>query len=763
MPAQSISVDDSKNAVDLVNILTNNSSCATISSQNISGNNAIPAENSYGYFNNINGNFPFKDGIVLSTWGSKYSEGPFIREPINGPNSGNSNWKGDSDLEQALGITNTTNATILEFDFVPLTNIISFNYLFASNEYLDNYPCNYSDGFAFLIKETGTSTYENLAVLPGTTTPVSSQNVHPLIPTFNSSTGPKPGCPAKNETYFGSLNTGTTNSSAINYAGQTVVMNAQTNVTIGKTYHIKLVVADHNGELYDSAIFLEAGSFSAKVDLGTNRLLATNNAVCFGQDFIIDTKLPSTYTFNWYKDNVLLTGENGSTYTAKNTGSYKVEVIMSPSNCIATNEIKVEYTPEIILNNSTLIQCDDNGDGITNFDLTKVDSDIKNNNTSLSAVEYYESLTDAQNSSNKIQNSTNYSNKSQNQILIAKVSDTYGCANYAELTLQISNQTIPTQNPVIKCDDDNLQDGYREFNLNNEVSPQLLNGLPNGLSVEYYLNTADAYSQKNAIPNLLTNTIQNQQVIYARIVNGTDCYNITPITLKVNIFSPINFQDEYIPLCSNSSINIGVNSGFLTYLWNTGETLNTINITSPGDYSITVTNANGCNAIKNFHITNSEIATITGVKMNDFSGNENSVIIEYTGAGDYEFSIDGNYYQDNPEFKNLSAGIYSAYARDKNGCGLSIPFKVTILDYPRYFTPNGDGYNDIWYIKNLNQLPASVINIFDRYGKLLKQFSSTSLGWDGSVNGYSLPSDDYWFNLNFKDGKIIKGHFSLKR
>jgi gliding motility-associated-like protein len=86
-----------------------------------------------------------------------------------------------------------------------------------------------------------------------------------------------------------------------------------------------------------------------------------------------------------------------------------------------------------------------------------------------------------------------------------------------------------------------------------------------------------------------------------------------------------------------------------------------------------------------------------------------------------------------------------------------------VLDYPRYFTPNNDGYNDIWQIKNLDNLPQSTLFIFDRYGKLLKQLIASDLGWNGTFNGFTLPTDDYWFHLNLENGKIIKGHFSLKR
>ncbi|MES2239920.1 MAG: choice-of-anchor L domain-containing protein [Bacteroidota bacterium] len=756
--AQAIAVDDSKNASALVSLLTNNSSCLNISTENVSGDNFTPGKNSYGSFSNSSNNFPFQSGIVLSTWSSTESTGPFVRNQGGGSNS----WLGDPDLNQALNI-NSINATVLEFDFTPFTNIISFNYFFASNEYQDYFPCKYSDGFAFLIKEKGSATaYQNLALIPNTAIPISSTNIHPAI-NFVDSFGTNTNCPATNQSYFGQFNNVANNTSPINYAGQTKVFNAKTTVIPGTTYHIKLVIGDDKVNYYDSAIFIEAASFNSVIDLGADKLLATNNAICFGQDYIIDTKLPSNYTFKWYKDNILLTSETNPSYTVKSTGTYKVEASLNPLSCKATQAIKIEYTPEIVLNNSSLIQCDSNGDGKAIFDLTKADSAIKNNNPNLSAVSYFENLAEAKANSNPILNRNNYTNKSANQILIAKVSNSYNCTNYAELTLQISNQVIPNQSPIITCDDNAVQDGFREFNLNNEVSPQLLSGLPNGLNVAYFLNLAEADAQTNAIPNLFTNTMPNQQIIYARIINGTDCYGITPITLKVNTFSPTNFQDETFALCSNSSIDIAVNTGFSSYLWNTDTTTNSISITTPGDYFVTVTNSNNCQATKNFHIVKSEIATITGTQITDFSGNNNSVTIEYTGTGNYEFSIDGNYYQDNPKFSYIASGIYFAYARDKNGCGISSPFRFYILDYPHYFTPNGDGYNDSWTINNLAQLPPTTVQIFNRYGKLLKQFNSPNFNWNGTLNNFLLPADDYWFSLIFEDGKNIKGHFSLKR
>lgn len=751
--AQYITVDDTKTAQQLVENILVNSSCATVSNFSVNGDTFTSGKNSYGYFNAGTSIFPFAEGVVLNTWSADKTIGPFIA----GDNGGGSqSWSGDADLNQALGI-NSVNATSLEFDFTPLTNFISFNYLFASNEYQGNFPCNYSDGFAFLIKVKGsTANYQNLALVPGTTTPVSSVNVRPTIP----ASGAQGGCTALNQIYFNGFNTA---ANATNFGGQTVVMNAQSTVVAGTTYHIKLVIADDQTRFFDSAVFLQAGSFAPKINLGLDRLLATNNAICFGEPFIIDTQLPATYGYKWFKNNSEIIGETNPSYQAGDAGDYKVEITLSPSSCMAIGQIKIEYTPEIILSDSTLIQCDDNGDGKAIFDLTRVDTKIKNNDASLSPVVYYETLADAKSLINPILNSTLYTNKTTNQILYARVTNSYGCVNYAELSLVVSNTIIASQNPVTICDGDLVQDGLFQFDLNLLVTPQVLMGLPAGLLVEYYLNSSDAVAQKNPLANNYSNSIPNQQIIYARIVNGADCYGLVPITLIVNKFSPANFLPETAIVCENSTIPLSVPLGYSSYLWNTGSMNNTIIVKDPGSYTVTVTNANGCKATKTFTVTASGIATITGAKVNDFAGNNNSILIEFTGIGNYEFSLDNSYFQDSPQFDNVSPGYYLGYARDKNGCGLSNPFVVYVLDYPRFFTPNQDGFSDVWEIKNLNLFPEATLTIFDRYGKLLKQLYANSSGWDGTLNGIQLPSNDYWFHLNFKDGKIIKGHFSLKR
>ena len=100
--------------------------------------------------------------------------------------------------------------------------------------------------------------------------------------------------------------------------------------------------------------------------------------------------------------------------------------------------------------------------------------------------------------------------------------------------------------------------------------------------------------------------------------------------------------------------------------------------------------------------------------------------------------------------------------RDKNGCGI-IAENVYLLIHPKFFTPNGDGFNDLWRVKFSEKEPDYTVKIFDRYGKLLKQLGHNSEGWDGTYLGVPVASDDYWFLVTRKNGKEHRGHFTLKR
>ncbi|GAA4897100.1 choice-of-anchor L domain-containing protein [Flaviramulus aquimarinus] len=772
--AQNIQVDSQTYAPQqlIEDILIDSNCINNVVVTNVIGGDFGVSDQSYGYFDATGTTFPFQRGIVLST--GRLSN-------VDGPNTTLSdddapNWGGDNDLETILDESNTHNATILEFDFIPKASAISFRYLFASEEYQQGNPnsCLFSDLFGFLIREESEQTYINIALVPDTQIPVKVTTVHPGIPGS---------CSAQNETYFGSWNDTT---APINFNGQTAVLTATANVLTGATYHVKLVIADEQNYRYDSAVFLEAGSFELSTDLGPNRLIATNNPVCENDTLQLNAIQPGLNSYSWYKDGVLVDIQpsgcsNCGTYSVTDSGTYNVEVGL-PDNCISYGEITVEYLQNPMVNNSTIIECDLNQDGLTTYNLYDAEQDIINGDNDLLIENFYETLQDAESAINKIIIPTEFQNTISQQIIFARVENQLGCFSIAEVTLNISNNNINLP-PFNSCDD-TIIDGITDFNIA-DLTNHIIPLVPIGSTIEFYTDEQEAILGKNAITGTYTNTIPNSETIYTKIENISNCYAISTIDLNV-IYTPILLPDETIYYCSNFfPQTISINAGVLdetpnnyTYQWllnNSPLAANTsiININETGTYTVQVTNPNGCSSSRNIIIASSIVATITqnDITIIDFSDN-NSVMInpENLGQGDYEYALRLENtvfinYQNEPFFDNLKTGFYTVFVNDKNGCGVSIPLNISIIGYPKYFTPNGDGINDYWQIKGISATvnPPKKILIFDRYGKLLKQLPPGSKGWNGTFKNNLLPTDGYWFKVFLEDGRKYSGHFTLKR
>lgn len=244
-------------AEDLVNDILINNPCVSISNVTSSSGTTFGQNASLGYFHSPFGqaDFPMASGIVLST-GDVNS--------IVGPNTsvlsdGTANWPGDDQLENIIlagtGFEMVShNATKLEFDFVSSNAFMSFNFLFASEEY-GTYQCEFADAFAFILTDLMTGNTMNLAVVPGSTDPVSVITVRDNA--YND------GCLSVNPAYFADYFETGDLFSGINYNGRTQVMTASSPIVPGNPYHIKLVVADRLDQAFDTSVFIQAGSFTA--------------------------------------------------------------------------------------------------------------------------------------------------------------------------------------------------------------------------------------------------------------------------------------------------------------------------------------------------------------------------------------------------------------------------------------------------------------------------------------------------------------------
>ncbi len=526
--SQNITVDETRTAQDLVqNVLFNNSGCATISNVSVSGGNFGTGEKSYAYFDGNNSVFPFEEGIVLSTGTANHCIGP----NTNLSSDEGINWGTDVDL--AAIFTNTLNATVLEFDFVPVSDYISFDYIFASEEYQEgnNNTCQYSDVFAFLIKATSDINYTNIAVVPNTNIPVQVTTVHPEV---SSS------CQAENEAYFGSWNDAT---APINFNGQTAVLKAESNVVAGQTYHIKLVIADHTNYQYDSAVFLKAGSFNVGTNLGLDLLRTTGNALCGTETTTIDSGVVGATSYTWSRDDfpyddvfVPLIGGNNQTYTATTEGKYKVIVDLG-GGCLSEGNIRIEYGTIPMVSDTELIRCDDLSNQFSIFNLTNSNENTTNGDLNLIVENYYHSYNDALNENNEISNFANYPNTMQNELIYARIKGIDGCINIARIRLRVF------KNPELK-DDESLLYCLNTYPDTITLEGGILNDDPNNYQYQWFfdnkidpvidLNINTATIQVNEIGDYNVEIISNDGCVVHRTitVNASNIATITNILVS---------------------------------------------------------------------------------------------------------------------------------------------------------------------------------------------------------------------------------------
>jgi gliding motility-associated-like protein len=412
-----------------------------------------------------------------------------------------------------------------------------------------------------------------------------------------------------------------------------------------------------------------------------------------------------------------------------------------------------------------MITCDDPGnDGSEIFDLSTANSQVLNGQTAGDFnITFHSSQNDADMNVGGL--ATMYASSATTPetifIRIEAIANPE-CADYTSFTLTVSEQpTAGIANDVLGCDDIS-NDGFEEFDFSTQDASIYNGQSTTDFTVTYHTSMVDADTGDNALNFPYTNTTRSQ-TIHARIENAanTDCYRLSTFNIEVFARPTIANQGPFT-ICAGVAETIDAGSGFSSYLWSTGEVTQTIDVSAGGDYTVTVTNSDGCGSNATVTVVESDVARIVRIDVGQFEVNTNTLTAIVTGSGDYEFSLDDFVYQNSPRFNNLYPGFYTVYIKDKNGCG-TVSMDAVIIGGPAYFTPNQDGYHDTWQILAVETIPNATIYIFDRHGKLMKQISATGQGWDGTYNGNPMPSSDYWYLVELADGRNFKGHFALKR
>lgn len=232
--------------------------------------------------------------------------------------------------------------------------------------------------------------------------------------------------------------------------------------------------------------------------------------------------------------------------------------------------------------------------------------------------------------------------------------------------------------------------------------------------------------------------------------------NRTPVTLTVSQTPQVG-DAEFI-LCKDQVLVLDAGIPGMDYLWSTGETTQTIQVAVAGVYTVTVTNPDGCAATKTVTVTQDSTGIVVEIAI------DGTTVTIHSNSLFLEYSIDGIHYQDSNVFADLDGGKHTLYIRKNNGCTNEILLQeIIILSVPKFFTPNGDGINDMLEVAELALLPNAQMAIFDRFGKLLQNLTAAHPIWDGTFEGKKLPASDYWYKVSYDSGPIRKGHFTLKR
>lgn len=440
------------------------------------------------------------------------------------------------------------------------------------------------------------------------------------------------------------------------------------------------------------------------------------------------------------------------------------------TNCFITYPIVLTITTPKFPATINLVQCDvdqtNSLDGITRMNLEQAILNSQGAN-----ISYYETVADRA-ADNPIANPRDYSNSTPFNAVVYYRAEANNCESLGELLIEVNPTTVRlnTISPIQACDE-NPADGVLESNFDLENIRQHYYA---GLDVAFYGNLNDVSLEQNPLSGIYRTT---STPLYIRLETNNQCQGVEEIALVVNPLPEVSIEVNYQVCTDGEPLIIDAPYGFDNYSWfkiNGGQRQERgnnqqLSIDEGGNYRLEVETqylnngqASSCTTSTDFVVIPSNRATFQEIKIEESVG-ITIVAVEITGEGDYEYAIDGENYQDEPRFDKVEAGFYTVFVRDKKGCGITEQ-EISIIGFPKFFTPNGDGSNDTWQIIGANKkLSDKAIQIFDRYGKLIKQISTNTIGWDGSMNGQLLPSSDYWFRITLESGKEFKGHFSLKR
>ncbi len=279
------------------------------------------------------------------------------------------------------------------------------------------------------------------------------------------------------------------------------------------------------------------------------------------------------------------------------------------------------------------------------------------------------------------------------------------------------------------------------------------------------------YKDGNPIANATTDHIEvtDSGTYSVEVTNSTGCTSTTQTILTKDPYPDLDLGEDQVVCAYNTAVVAASILDGDNYEWIVNNNIVNNNspvleLNGPGQYDVRLNLDRGtCSVTDSTHVQILDPVTVVTTPV---LYGELEVTVTDGGLPPYQYSVDGVNFQNDNYFKNLADGDYSVSIKDDNGCvynDVAMTHVINLL-VMQFFTPNGDGYNDAWRIGNAENTPGAQLNVYDRYGKLVRSMHTTSQEtWDGTLNGMVLPASDYWFILTLPNGKVYKGHFALKR
>lgn len=666
-----------------------------------------------GSFNCIGAcNLGIANGILLTSGAVSNAVGPNNATGAGSPTGAGS----DPDLNPLNpGGSAPQDLAKLEFDFTVATDSVRFRYVWASEEYHDYVGTSCNDVFGFFINGPGIVGKRNIALIPGTTTPITINNVNNgNAPAMTSPSGPCTNC-----TYF----VDNTGGATVQYDGMTTVLTAATQVCPCETYHIKLAVQDFCDGAFDSGVFLEGNSFQS---VGEIPVLATSGQFTQVADTLFMCPGDSIkLEVNACRAPLWSTGDTTNSIWVTQPGVYYTS-IANPPLCFAFSAlIYVSFTnPNALLSASgPTALCP--GDSVV-LSATPGASYLWSNGATTQSITVfnpgsYHCTVSYGGSCSDITDTISVTTLSGQAISIAASGPTSICQGNT-LTLTASVPTVSwstgatTQSITVSTAGTYSVTPTAAGFCPSSTSVSV-NVLPNPVvtingnssicqGASAVLSTSSPFSQYSWSGGQTSATISvsNSGNYSVTVTNASGCTATSNFNLTVQP-NPIPVIAGDPDFCLGSSSTLTVPSAYTSYQWSTGSNTSSTNVSLPGTYTVTVTDANGCTGIDNQLIVvfNNPLPFISGVTSICQGANAN-LIANPTGLN-YQWSNGSTATSIQPGV----AGTYTLTVTDANGCSGTTSQQV-----------------------NLNNLPVPVIT-----GNLSAcQGSNSTLGINGSFSGY---------------------------